>query len=191
MPSALALWLSGLGIQVIYGRPRQSTDNALIERCNGVLEKWVEPHQQAHFKACQERLDWAIWTQRERYRSPHHETRAVAYPDLYENARTYRRSQDAQLWSLEQAALFLSAYRFSRKVEKNGRINLLGNNYPIGQSYARQVFSIVLQAQSQEWSVSDDYGTEIARFASKELDYEKVQRLQTGRNREKRHKPLS
>lgn len=181
VPSALALWFEGLGIQINYGRPRCSTDNAIVERCH----KWVAPETQANFEACQERLEYAIWTQRERYRSPHHETRAQAYPQLYENWRTYRRQEDEQLWQFMRAARFLSRYTFERKVEKNGRINLMSNTYSVGRKYAGQVLSIALCAATQEWIVNNDYGAEIARFASKELDYEKISNLQLNKRDKK------
>lgn len=183
VPSALALWLAGLGVDVIYGRPRCSTDNGLVERCNGVLDKWLEPEKQVNFEAFQERLEWAIWTQRERYRSPHHYTRAEVYPELYENLRSYRREQDAQMWNMKAALFFLSQYRFKRKVEKNGRINLMANTYSVGRSYARQWLTISLHTPTQEWVVNDDYGCEIARFRSKELDYEKISNLRLGKRR--------
>ena len=142
VPSALALWLAGLGIDVIYGRPACSTDNAVIERCNGVLIPWVEPDKQPDAACCEKRLAWAAQTQRERYRSPHHLTRAQAYPELYTNPRTYHRRYDAQLWSRPRAAGFLSGYAFQRKVEKNGRISLMANTYSVGQAYARQIVTV-------------------------------------------------
>lgn len=184
VPSALALWLVGLGIEVIYGRPRQSTDNALVERCHGVLAHWVEPEKQADFKSFQERLNWAAWTQRERYRSAHHRTRAEVYPELFENLCSYRRQQEREIWDIKRVAFFLSQYRFKRKVEKNGRFNLMANTYSVGRQYARQELSIRLKASTQEWIVEDDYGCTIACFDSKELDYEKISQLQLG----KRHK---
>ena len=185
VPSALALWIVGLGTQVFYGRPRCSTDNGLVERCHGVLDKWVAPETQADFAACQERLEGAIWTQRERYRSPHHETRAQAYPQLYENLRTYSRREDEALWELKRVARFLSAYTFERKVEKNGRITLMANSYSVGREYAGQVLSVSLSLSTQKWIVNNDYGDEITQFESKELDYEKISNLQLAKRRKK------
>jgi len=66
LPSALGLWLVGLGIDLIYGRPRRSTDNAIVERNHGVLARWVEAEQCPDFQHCQQHLDWAVVTQRER-----------------------------------------------------------------------------------------------------------------------------
>ena len=183
VPSALALWLAGLGVDVIYGRPAQSTDNAVIERCNGVMAQWVEPESQPNFATCQERLEWAGWTHRERYRSRHHYTRAEAYPDLYTNPRTYCRQHDAQRWQVEGAACFLSHYRFQRKVEKNGRITLMANTYSVGRAFARQMVTIQLDWQTQEWVLCDTYGNEIRRHQSKELDYDLISNFQLAKRR--------
>ena len=191
VPSAMALWWAGLGITVRYGRRARSTDNAVIERCNGVLAQWVEPERQPNLEAFQQQLEWAGWTQRERYRSPHHLTRAQAYPDLYDNLRTYRRQQEAQRWDAAQAAVFLSGYSFQRKVEKNGRINLMSNVYSVGRAFARQTVTVYLHIPTNEWVVHDDYGREIRRFASKELNYEQIRALQLTRRPRDRHNSAS
>lgn len=183
VPSALALWLSGLGIDMVYGRRAVSTDNAIVERCHGVLEQWVDPLQQANWGLLAQRLEWAAETQRERYRSPHHLTRAQAFPDLYTNTRTYHRQQDAHLWDVEQAADFLATYTFYRKVEKNGRINLLANTYSVGRDFARQNVTVRLDARAHEWLILDDYGNLLVRHPSKELDYETLYYDKLGQRR--------
>src|SRR5687768_2785006 len=71
LPSGLGLWLVGIGVTPIYGRPARSTDNALVERDHGVLAQWVELDHCLDFQDCRRRLNWAVKTQRERYRSPH------------------------------------------------------------------------------------------------------------------------
>jgi hypothetical protein len=171
------LWLSGLGIEVIYGRVRQSTDNALVERCNGVLAQWTDPAHQADFETFCEALEWAGHTQRERYRSRQHVTRMEAYPDLYTNPRTYHRRHDAQLWQVDRAAAVLGCYTLQRQVEKNGRINLMANTYSVGRSFARQIVTARLDEQSYEWVISDAYGRPIRRHRSKELDYDSINRF--------------
>ncbi len=40
LPSAMGLWLVGLGIELRYGRPARSTDNAVVERSHGVLARF-------------------------------------------------------------------------------------------------------------------------------------------------------
>jgi transposase InsO family protein len=67
IPSALALWLVGLGVKVLLNRPRVSTDNGIVERGHGVLAHWVEAHKAQHQQDFQAQLDWATTMQRERY----------------------------------------------------------------------------------------------------------------------------
>jgi hypothetical protein len=183
IPSAMALWIAGLGIQVLFGRPARSTDNAVVERSHGVLANWVEAEECADFAALQDHLDWASETQRERYRSAHHLSRAEAYPDLYTNQRGYRRQQEASLWSLAAAAAFLATYHFERKVEKNGGITLLAEAYAVGRSYARQKVYVHLDATTFEWVIQDAFGKELRRHLSQELDYTRIKNLKLAKRR--------
>lgn len=183
IPSAMSLWIAGLGVQVLFGRPARSTDNAIVERSHGVLEKWVEPEQCRDLASCQERLDWASETQRERYRSAQHLSRAEAYPDLYTNERSYRRQDEASFWSLDSAAAFLATYHFERKVEKNGRITLLAEAYAVGRNYARQKVFVRLDATTFEWVIKDAFGKELRRHLSQELDYPRIKDLKLAKRR--------
>ncbi|MCI0711003.1 MAG: hypothetical protein L0154_12670 [Chloroflexi bacterium] len=97
IPSALALWLVGLGVKVLLNRPRVSTDNGIVERDHGVLAHWVEAHKAPQPPALQSQLDWAIHMQRERYPALDDQSRRHAYPALYHNPRPYSHSQEADL----------------------------------------------------------------------------------------------
>lgn len=174
VPSALALWLVGIGIDVLYGRPAQSRDNAIIERTHGVLERWVEPQSQANLEALQAGLGWAVHTQRERYRSPHHLTRQEVFPQLYINPRGYSRASAEAEWDLSKVAQYLRRYRFQRKVEKRGQITLFANRYLVGSTYARQIISIELDAETLEWVFRDEQEQEVIRHSSQELNYELI-----------------
>jgi len=179
----MSLWLAGLEMTVIFGRPARSTDNAIVEHTHAVLDNWVDPARCPDFETCQTCLEWAGETQRERYRSPHHLTRAEVYPDLYQNLRTYRRHHEPQIWSLAAAAHFLSSYHFERKVEKNGRITLLAATYSVGRNYARQQVYIQLDVKTLEWVVKDAFGKELVRHLSQELDYDKIRDLKLAKRR--------
>lgn len=87
VPSALALWLVGLGVKVLVNRPRRCTDNAIVERGHGVLSKWVEPQRVDNGQALQAQLDWAIEIQRERYPAFKGKTRLAVFPDLLQTIR--------------------------------------------------------------------------------------------------------
>lgn len=183
LPSAFGLWLVGLGIEVVYGRPGRATDNGVVERDQGVLAQWVEPHQCADVQACQRQLNWASHTQRERYRLPGHLTRAAAYPQLYHNRRRYSPDSDAQQWRLGRVAHYLAQFVFQRKVEANGRISLFSNTYSIGRAYARQIVEVRLDAARREWVFSDDSHQSIRRHPAKELSYAQITQFQLAKSR--------
>lgn len=183
LPTALALWLVGLGVIPIYGRPARSTDNAIVERSHGVLAQWIEPEQCANADMLQQRMAWASHTQRERYRLPDGYTRRDAYPDLYTNSRSYTVADEAHRWNLQRVLDYLAPFHFVRKVEKKGQITLFANVYSVGQPYARQYVDVQLDPLTLEWCIRDDYGTELRRHPAQELTYELISQLKLAKRR--------
>ena len=183
LPSALALWWVGLGILPIYGRPARSTDNALVERCHGVLAQWVCPAQCADRGTCQQQLDWAVQTQRERYRDPHGYTRAQTYPQLETNPRRYRAAAEPVLWRLERVRAYLAQRAFRRKVERNGTFTLFANRYALGSAYARQYVSVQLEPDADQWVCYSDDGTRLRCHPTRELTYEHITQFRLAKRR--------
>lgn len=184
-PSAFGLWLVGLGIELIYGRPARSTDNAVVERSHGVLNGWVDPQQCPDFGTCQRQVAWAVHTQRERYRTPGGQTRLQRYPQLRQNPRPYDAAMERTQWSLAHVADYLSGFRFQRKVEKNGRISLFANTYSVGKAYMRQYLEVYLDTTTLEWCICDEMGHPIRRHPAKELTYDQIGTLQLAKRRRK------
>ena len=174
VPSALALWLVGLGIEPVLGRPKQSTDNAVVERSHGVLNGWVEPQQCADFEDLQSNLQAFVRVQRERYPYRQGQSRLETYPELMRQPRPYHRAQDAQLWSLQKVLDYLATFRFQRKVEVNGRFTLLNREYSLGRAFKRQTVAVQMDAQARQWVIYDAYGEEIARHDPEDLTYETI-----------------
>lgn len=183
LPSALGLWLVGLGITPVYGRPARSTDNAIVERNHGVLAHWVEAHTCPDFATCQQRLQWAVVTQRERYRLPHHYTRAHAFPDLYTRPRPYQSEHDAALWCLQRVLNYLADFTFQRKVELNGVITLFANPYSVGKQFARQTLQVKFDPRSRTWGFFDDYAREVCRLPHKEFSYDQITHFRLAKRR--------
>jgi hypothetical protein len=183
LPSALALWLVGIGVTPIYGRPARSTDNAIVERDHGVLAQWVELDGCLDFQECRQRLQWAVKTQRERYRSPYGYTRVQAYPDLYTNPRFYEACSDRHQWQLTAVTTYLSRFTFRRKVELSGQVTLFANRYSVGKTYARQFVIITLDPHLLQWVFTDDYNRLVCRLPAKELSYEQISQLQLAKRR--------
>lgn len=183
LPSAMGLWLVGLGVGLIYGRPARSTDNAVVERSHGVLNQWVEPHTLADFDACQHRIAWALQTQRDRYPLANGQTRSQLHPELSQNKRSYDVTTEAVHWKLSRVCDYLAGFEFQRKVEKNGRISLFANTYSVGKAYQRQHLTVQLDPTTREWVLSDETGHEIRRHPAKELTYDQIQHLQLAKRR--------
>ncbi len=171
VPTALALWLVGLGIEPLFGRPRQSTDNAVVERGHGVLNAWVEPTHCGNHQDLKDGLDKFIHIQREIYPIKAGKSRMELYPNLSHVMRPYDALQEAQHWSLEKVFQYLTRYTFTRTVEKNGRITVMTSQYSVGRQYRAQKVTVQLDAQQQQWVVKDRFGQIIARFAPQQLNY--------------------
>ena len=43
LPTDLALWLIGLGIEMIWNTPRRPQENGVVERSQGTAKRWAEP----------------------------------------------------------------------------------------------------------------------------------------------------
>ena len=174
VPTGLALWLVGLGIKLLFGRPRQSTDNAVVERCHGVLAHWVEPQQCADFTELVARLEEFSIIQREAYPACDGQSRLATYSQLLEQPRPYRRQDDQALWSLQNVWDYISNYLFTRTVEKNGRITLMNREYSIGSDYRSQKIAANLNPTNGEWIIKDRHGEELKRFPADQLNYETI-----------------
>lgn len=191
LPSAMGLWFVGIGIDPIYGRPARSTDNAVVERSHGVLDKWVEAHKCEDFIACEQQLTWAVHTQRERYRVDTGQTRIQKYPDLYANPRAYEPQADSQIWSWHRIRHYLSGFSFQRKVEKNGRITLFANTYYLSRDYARRYVEVHFDDLTEHWVICDEFGEELRRHPAKELSYELICQLRLAKRRRNPVKAMS
>jgi hypothetical protein len=164
--------LVGLDIKLIFGRPRRSTDNAVVERSHGVLNGWVEPQTCTDLSDLQKQLDKFSRIQRERYPACQGQSRLQAHPDLLTIQRPYQASEDAHLWSEQAMFDYLATFRFQRKVEVNGRITLLNREYSLGRAFAQRMVAIKMDAQARQWIVSNEYGEVLRRLEPKDLTYE-------------------
>jgi len=171
VPSALALWLVGLGIAVTFGRPRQSTDNAVVERSHGVLADWVEPSQRAGLVELQSGLEEFAHLQRAIYPSCNGQTRLSSYPELLQTQRYYQRAKDQDIWEIQRVMDYVANFRFQRRVEKNGRITHFTEEYSIGRRYVAQDVTVYLDAESHEWIIENKNGEILKQFHAKQLTY--------------------
>ncbi len=89
LPTPLALWLIGLGVDVIWNPPRRPQDNGVVERSQGVAWNWAEPDRCHDAAKLQWRLDQEDRVQRECYPYGSFRSRLEAYPSLRHSGRLY------------------------------------------------------------------------------------------------------
>jgi len=174
IPSALALWLVGLGVRVLLNRPRHSTDNGIVERDHGVLAQWVEAEQAANEPALQRRLEWAVGMQRERYPVKAGQSRLELYPTLQTNARRYTREAEGVMWQMERVARELSQRIWRRRVDKVGRISLFSEDYSVGRRYSKQDVLVRLDGESREWVIESEQGQALKRVPNRTVTAERI-----------------
>lgn len=174
VPSALALWLVGLGVKVLLNRPCHSTDNGIVERCHGVLSGWVEAHKAADEHALQKQLDWALLMQRERYPACNNKSRLEAYPQLLHNSRLYRQCDEEVLWHFERVQDFLADFVWTRRVDKVGRVSIFSSAYSVGRSYAGRQVNLHLDWHTHEWVIESEQGQCLKRCVCQEITPERI-----------------
>lgn len=185
IPSALALWLVGLGVKVVLNRPRHCTDNAIVERDHGVLAGWVEPERASDCPALQAQLDWAITLQRERYPAFKGQSRLHAYPDLATNPRRYDRAGERERWQRQTVFDQLSTRLWQRRVDKVGRISFFSHPYSVGRAYAGKTVTIRLDAHHHAWLMESEQGKTLKRYPCQELCPERIFSFSLGKRSNK------
>lgn len=164
MPPVLALWLLGLGIGVIYNRPRTPQANAKVERSQGVLSQWTE------WPKCRDtlHLQCRLWEEAD-FHNQHYpvrrlkgQTRLQAFPTLLHTGRPF----DPQHFELQKILDFLAQGNWKRVVSQNGQVNIAAMRFSVGWSYKHQTVSIKLKADINHWQVFDSKGNLIKSIPS-------------------------
>ena len=183
LPPALPLWWLGLGIEPIWNRPRCPQQNPFVERCHGLVEPWGEPGTCPDFPTWQTRMAWVATLQRERYPAVQGRTRLEAYPELQQNPRRYRASEEAAQFALPQVTAYLAQGRWPRLVSKIGQITLYGQAYRVGRRWVGQQVWLRLDAAATEWVVEASDGHEIIRHPAEQLTRERIIELRVAHPR--------
>ena len=183
LPSELALWLIGLGVEPIWIPPAQPTCNPKVERSNGLTQQWGEVHTCADCQQAARVLAWVGRVQREEYPAIRGRTRAEVFPQLGTPRRVYRRAGEAGLWDLVRVDDFLARGCWRRHADVNGVISLYGHGRSIGRPWARQELVVRLDATDRHWLVSAPGGELIKRLPARELTRERILALAVSRRR--------
>lgn len=140
----LALWLISLDIHLIFNRKYTPTDNAKVERMQGVSKSLAEPRLCQSLDRLNHQLRQACLFQRRHYptRTLKKKTRVEVYPEL--DKPTNRPFNN----EVDRIKVFqvLTKHKWTRKVTMSGQISFMGRKWQIGQKYSGEMVSIELNS---------------------------------------------
>lgn len=147
----LALWLIGLGIGVIWNRPRTPQDNAKVERCQGTLGKWTEYEKLKSTEALQLALDREsnFYNQVFRDRRKNNTTRLERHPNLMHTRKLYCSGSFKE----SRVLSFVAKGCWMRQVSTNGQVSIAGERFSVGQALAGQIVKLNFDAEQKVWRV--------------------------------------
>jgi hypothetical protein len=183
LPSELALWLIGLGVEPIWNPAGQPTCNSKVERCNGLTQQWGELHRCTDGRQAARVLARVARIQREEYPALRGRTRLEVFPQLRVPRREYRRAREEALWDLARVDAFLARGCWRRRADSQGVISLYGHGRSVGRCWARRELIVRFDAPSRCWSVSSPQGELIKRLPANELTRERILALAVSRRR--------
>ena len=153
----------GLGIKVIWNKPRSPKENAKVERSQGVMARWTE------FKKCHDTFDLQqrLWEEANFYnyhfpiRGFENKTRKEQFPKLAFTGQKW----NPKNFKLNRMLTFLSKGSWKRTVSKVGQIPMYNKRFSVGMPYKHQTVSIKLCPDKNTWEVFDPLGILIEGWA--------------------------
>lgn len=189
-PPDLALWLLGLGLDIVWNRPRHKQGNAVIERAHGVCQRWVEPRTCPGPAALQVRLDWATTRQREGYPGRDGQSRLALFPALAAGGRAYDPEQEASHFDERRVWAVLTGPVARRRVDTVGRISLYNRAIGVGRRWAGAEVTVRLVVREEHpwWVIADAHGTVIREHPAVEVSRERMLNLDVSHHRPRRRR---
>jgi hypothetical protein len=183
LPTALALWLIGLGVGVIWNPPRRPQRNGVVERSQGVSQNWGEPGTCATYEELQERLTNFDRIQREQYPYRDGRSRQEVWPALAHSGRPYHASDEEQQWQLQRVLTCLSEHSVPRRVDRNGKVSLYDRCHWVGRRHVGRDVFVTLDPETAEWLIQEDNGPLLKRVKAQELTAAAIRNLAVSRPR--------
>jgi hypothetical protein len=169
LPTALALWVIGLGVGMIWNPPRRPQANGVVERSQRTGQCWAEPWACATPAELQRRLDEMDRIQRAEYPSLAGRSRLATFPALAHSGRRYSEARERRGWDLGRAREHLAGYQAERRVDGQGRVSIYDRPRYVGVRYRGQRVWVHYDPEGQDWVVADEDGRYLCRAAAPEI----------------------
>ena len=177
LPPVLALWLIGLGVELLWNPPRQPQYNGVVERSQGTAKCWAEPHTCATAEELQRRLDADDVLQRERYPFRAGRSRWELFAALAHSGRVYAASAEASVWDLAGVLEHLSGYAVPRRVDQAGKVSVYNRSLYVGTMHGGQTVWLMVDPERREWLFVGADGSQLRAIPATELNAERIRTL--------------
>lgn len=181
LPPDLALWLIGLGVDVIWNDAHRPQQNGVVERSQGTGKRWGEPFSQESPEELQRQMDTMDRIQREEYPVMGGKSRTELYPALKHSGRPYTRRWEQRHWDLHRVLTHLAGYAVVRRVGKSGRVSVYNRAYYAGAVHQGKTVYVMFDPDAREWIFADLEGRQLNRKPAREISVSTIQRLQVTR----------
>jgi transposase len=185
LPTDLALWLIGLGIEVHWNPPCCPQANGVVEHSQGTGKRWAEPETCRDLGELQGRLQEQDYIQRALYPSIHGRSRTEAFPGLKHSGRVYRPEEEASRWELERVLGALADCLVVRRVDSSGTISLYNRNRYVSKRLKSQDIYVSLDPIEVEWLCSSRDGVCYHRLRADELTADRIRGLNVSHHRDR------
>jgi hypothetical protein len=169
-PSVLMLWLVGLGVAPLVNRAHRPTDNAQVERCNGIwVDQVARGASPCSMAALQAATDSAWQDRRDRLPSRNPACRGrpptQALPRLHCPRRPFSLSHEQDAFQMQWVETYLTHWHWQRQVDATGQISLGGYNRRVSTQHVGQVVAIHFDPQQRLFTVQAVDGQPLPPFA--------------------------
>ncbi|HSU83282.1 MAG TPA: hypothetical protein VLR69_12745 [Thermoanaerobaculia bacterium] len=188
LPTELALWLIGLGVEMIWNPPRRPQANGVVERSQGTGKRWAEPGTCRDVAELRLRLEEQDDIQRALYPRFKGLSRMEAFPGLKHSGRAYRPDEEERAWDLEPVLSHLADYVLVRRVDGSGTVSVYNKSRYVGKALCGRDVYITLDPLAVEWTYSGPDGVCYRRQKAEELTAERVRGLNVSRHRQRDRK---
>lgn len=185
-PPEMALWLIGLGIEMLWIPPGCPQQNGVVERAQGTGQNWAEPQTCCHPAELQQRCDDLDCRQRERYPYRDGRSRWEVYPALPHSGRTYRRRRERSEWEVSKVLAVVAQQVVKRRVDCTGSVSVYHRTRYVGKPYIGNQVYVSLDPSGPTWVFADEAGNELRTHAADELTAERICSLSVAGRKGKR-----
>jgi hypothetical protein len=177
LPTAFALWLIGLGIEIYWNDPCRPQQNPKIERSQGTGKRWGEPSRCHSVAELQANLDEADHIQREKYPAAGGASRLELFPGVRHSGHRYTLAWEDRTWSLAMVETHLAEYVVRRKVVASGHVSIYDHGRYVGKQFEGQFVEVQYDPDRHQWLIADREGRELRRHPAPEITTEHIHKL--------------